>query len=510
MTRALAVALAVGVGGCFNPDLGDTPFRCGQGEDCPPGYRCANDNLCHKNGGADAPITSVDAPRVPDAPRPDARIIPLDAGMTCQTNTFQRCQDVSTALFCDGTGMNLVAVGCEAGCDMSHMQCNHCQPSTTLCSGDDLVTCSSGGMVVGTQHCVAGCDLGITPNACFVVAPPGFEDACRSAGGSDFTAVGDNTTFDTDACNGGKVVTQGPGPDICAFKFNDVLVPAGTNVRWVGSRVPVVIATGTAEVAGRLFVNGRTALPGPGAAGYASGNGASSSDADGAGGGGHATKGGDGGPMMGADHVVPAGGPAYPSTNDGFLLPGGAGGAGGSALGGGGGGALGLIACGVLTLDATAVIDAGGGGGPGAALVPTVTGGSGGGAGGTIRIDAAQVVFTSGTAIVSNGGGGGGGNGVSASGGMPGDDGHLDGTPAKGSAGAAGGCAGGAGGTSDGVTGALPMQGAPNTLATGGAGGGGGAAGVIVINTRPSASRVIPQGVVISPAPKVGEVARGH
>src|SRR5262249_50653978 len=177
--------------------------------------------------------SSVDAPRVPDAradaPRPDARIIPLDGGVTCQPNTFQRCQDVTTALFCDGSGMNLLAVGCEAGCDMSHMQCNHCQPSTTLCSGDDLVTCSSSGMVTGTQHCPVGCDLGVTPNACFIVAPVGLEDVCRSAGGSDFTAAGD-MTVDTDACSGGKVVTQDLGPAPCVLRFNNRPVPAGPGV----------------------------------------------------------------------------------------------------------------------------------------------------------------------------------------------------------------------------------------------------------------------------------------
>ena len=35
------IAFVIGVGGCFNPDLGDSPYKCATtGKRCPSGYQC--------------------------------------------------------------------------------------------------------------------------------------------------------------------------------------------------------------------------------------------------------------------------------------------------------------------------------------------------------------------------------------------------------------------------------------------------------------------------------------
>jgi len=447
------LAIAVLLAGCFNPNLGDEPFKCGVKDACPPDYTCVS-GICTRQGEvtADAPAGTPDG-----RPRPDGAPGSADAP----------------------SGRP------DAGC-------------VATCNGDDLMTCNG-----PTVHCAAGCDSTQVPGACLILAPIGLTEVCRDPGTVDFTI---SPTIDTNACTGGTVVPQVVGPDRCVYKFANVMVPNGANVRWTGDRVPVIVATGTAKIGGQLFVNGRASTPGPGTAALSVGNGASAGAGDSGGGGGHATSGGAGAVLMGSDRPTPGGGSAYPMAYNGVLAPGGNGGNGG----GGGGGAIGLIACGRLLLDATLIIDAAGGGGEAGAAGPTVVGGSGGGAGGTIRIEAAEIVFTSGAVLVANGGGGGGGGGGVNVGttNPPGDDGHLDGSVARGSGGVTGAGAGGAGGTSDGVTGAAPMDGTSNTIATAGAGGGGGAAGVIVFQTRADKPPNVPSGVVISPAPKLGQVAR--
>ena len=80
---------------CAGPDLGDTPFLCGENGECPTGYSCMQD-VCVRNGAQlpqmpdamtrplpDAnPSSTPDAPATqPDAARPDAQTIP-DAAPT--------------------------------------------------------------------------------------------------------------------------------------------------------------------------------------------------------------------------------------------------------------------------------------------------------------------------------------------------------------------------------------------------------------------------------------------
>lgn len=47
---ATLVAALVGAPACFNPEIADVAFRCGDGGLCPSGYSCGSDGCCHKEG----------------------------------------------------------------------------------------------------------------------------------------------------------------------------------------------------------------------------------------------------------------------------------------------------------------------------------------------------------------------------------------------------------------------------------------------------------------------------
>lgn len=50
--------------GCFDPDIPDTAFRCGENGECPDGYECREDGCCHKIG---IPYEPSSGCRLPDA-----------------------------------------------------------------------------------------------------------------------------------------------------------------------------------------------------------------------------------------------------------------------------------------------------------------------------------------------------------------------------------------------------------------------------------------------------------
>ena len=69
-SRGAILSLVLLAGGCIEPDLGNVPFYCNNGEPrCPEGYECVA-NMCVKGGviPADAPITADmgDGPLGPD------------------------------------------------------------------------------------------------------------------------------------------------------------------------------------------------------------------------------------------------------------------------------------------------------------------------------------------------------------------------------------------------------------------------------------------------------------
>lgn len=75
--RILAAGLGL-VAACYSPPQPDCGFSCLRLGDCPSGYFCAPDGICHRDGTPPelqcAVDARIDAPRPIDAPPPDADI----------------------------------------------------------------------------------------------------------------------------------------------------------------------------------------------------------------------------------------------------------------------------------------------------------------------------------------------------------------------------------------------------------------------------------------------------
>ena len=73
--RILAVCVVL-MTACYSPDQPACGFPCGSLGECPSGYFCAADNICHRNGTPSTmtcgPDAMPDTPRPIDAPPPDA------------------------------------------------------------------------------------------------------------------------------------------------------------------------------------------------------------------------------------------------------------------------------------------------------------------------------------------------------------------------------------------------------------------------------------------------------
>src|SRR5262249_14015699 len=110
--RLMRPALALLVAGCFGPDLGGAPFKCGARGECPPGYSCAADSVCRKGPGPDPRLGIPDAPPgSPDAAAvPDAQteiILPTELDDICatpgSTNLVAATGTIETSLCLGGT-----------------------------------------------------------------------------------------------------------------------------------------------------------------------------------------------------------------------------------------------------------------------------------------------------------------------------------------------------------------------------------------------------------------------
>jgi len=464
MTRRLVALLLLA--GCFDPKLGDMPFKCGPQEDCPPGYGCKM-GVCTRNGAAaaDAPIGAADArvvdARISDAPVGDARANAGDASICA---------------------------------------------STPRCDGDVLVGCDG-----SRTTCLSGCDATSSPPACWILTPSNIQpDACDEPGDGILDLTAGPQALSTDSCT--SVVHQLRGPDLCVMKYAQIIVAAGAEVTFAGARAPVLVATDIMQIGGILDVSahGRVALGGS-SADQLAGRGDDVATVGG-GGGGHALRGGNSGETDGGAPIDDLG--ATP------LIPGGwGGGAGctdpdctGGVLGGAGGGAIQIVACGDLDLgDAFEVLAGGGGGQGGLSQVIGGTGGAGGGAGGAILIEA-NAIGLGALAVISADGGGGGGGGGDVAAGDDGQDSANDGSLAP----------GGSGGDVTGGTGAMGnndaragMAGVEDFKLQAGQvsyGGAGGSAGRVQLNTRPDRPLVSTPGAIISPtsAQSTGTIGRHH
>jgi hypothetical protein len=63
----LAAVVAAGAG-CFSPPQPACAFSCAENGDCPSGYSCADDGVCHREGDQ----RSCDIPPQTDGGDPDA------------------------------------------------------------------------------------------------------------------------------------------------------------------------------------------------------------------------------------------------------------------------------------------------------------------------------------------------------------------------------------------------------------------------------------------------------
>ncbi len=209
---------------------------------------------------------------------------------------------------------------------------------------------------------------------------------------------------------GFKLFPQTDGPPVVVWSFTDLTIPAGMDVTIAPNNVaiPVLAATGT------LVVNGRIRLSGFGAPGGAPGMNGKSRDTNaqtpgggggkppggGGGGGGYGTTGNAG--ISGGGGMGGSGGPTFgnPDIAQLHMGTGGGGGGGvGSGPGGNGGGAIALFA---KTIEIGGQIDCNGS--DGAQATNTASGGGGGGAGGSILLSAGSIKFTAGNSLSAVGG----------------------------------------------------------------------------------------------------------
>jgi hypothetical protein len=544
--RAL-VLMVLALAACFNPDLGDEPFLCGDGNACPPGYHCDRRSVCVRADllpdGASAPDAHLaDAPpNGSDARRFDARPFP-DAGPTvgpdaagapdsgpCAPGTVVGCFDDYTANLCGGGTRD-----CGFRCDPQRNLCEDCDPSApTFCSSPDTVaTCSSDGQVgPGLSTCAGFCDTANGQAACLTLEPSNLSTSVCQTAGAKTRHVTAMLTIDTDSCIDGTKVAQPGGPTICLEVYSDLTIDNGAGFTAQGTNALAIVATHDLLLSGTIDVSAMGPTGGAGVPNPPPGLGKTVTSAyfDGGGGGGFAQPGGGGG--TDSDDGAIAGGPGYGADTLIPLLGGSPGGAAGSppsvcdlncpsiAKGGGGGGAVQLVGCHILHVGIVGRVLAGGGGGQGgfyvapplmaAVFTPaSAGGGGGGGAGGAILLEAGQLDFAEFAVADATGGGGGGGGTfgqvISSKGGDGGDAevdrGALGGSPGSSFAGRGGDGANGPGSPSPTPGPGLAAQ-APGY----GAGGGGGSQGRIRVNT-PASRPFDASNSIIVPAPATGAV----
>ena len=91
-----------------------------------------------------------------------------DAGTSCEPGSFLECSDSDTAVYCDDQGTATVPVECGSECNAEEQLC-YCEPETRICSGDQLIQCSTDGKVDEIVTCPLGCEeIGAR---CFDVEP---------------------------------------------------------------------------------------------------------------------------------------------------------------------------------------------------------------------------------------------------------------------------------------------------------------------------------------------------
>jgi hypothetical protein len=383
-------------------------------------------------------------------------------------------------------------------------------------AGEDLEICADGAWTT-YQNCALGCNA--AARRCATFDARNVPAGTLGQGTCDWTIESD-LEVSTDSASGFPcgtdhgTTTQSSCREIMYFTVRSLWIKPGVTLTFTGSRIPAILATGTALVEGTIDVSATGSAPGPGGygggglgqagsapAGHTApcGNDYDYGDSGGAGGC-HGGPGGNGG--EGGDADPPGQCTAYGSGLGTPICGGGGGGGGRPACGGGGGhggGAVQLSAGTAITVAGTLV--AAGGGGGGGCGSGGYTSGGGGGAGGGLLLEAPLVVV-SGT-LAANGGGGGGGGYYAEGSGSGGEAGRADRQPAGGGAGGRSGDAdygrGGAGGA--GSAAATSGGNASDEYQNGG--GGGGASGRVTVWVR---AGTWVAGGTISPDPQVQSI----
>lgn len=144
----------------------------------------------------------------------------VDTSMGGCTANAMSCGTDNALYQCDATGMTLTKVqDCQYGCSVDH--CKECAANTTFCSGDDLVMCSSDGMIVNPMVCTHGCQQnrcntcdpgvaycsGTTAITCAQDGTPGAMMSCGAAGCAG--GVCNACTPSTTTCQGDTLVVCG-------------------------------------------------------------------------------------------------------------------------------------------------------------------------------------------------------------------------------------------------------------------------------------------------------------
>jgi len=143
--------------------------------------------------------------------------------------------------------------------------------TTTLCSGNSLLTCDGQGKVTGTQACALGCNTSET--RCFKVAPSNDLAAAFDEAGAatDFVLSG-SATIDTDA---GTIVDQrgactpltssGTVSPIGMFVIKVKSFQTGGLVTVQGTRALAIVSAGDVKIDHDISVSARLEVNGPGA-----------------------------------------------------------------------------------------------------------------------------------------------------------------------------------------------------------------------------------------------------
>ena len=413
---------------------------------------------------------------------------------TCTSNTVT-CQG-DTLVTCGGNGMVQGTTACTFGCGTSpNAHCKVFAPSYGL----SVPTGTLPDLVVDNYT-----DLNISE--------------CANSTATLQVIAGGNVTTTTLMPPQVSTVAQMGGPPICVVRFAKITVMAGITLNVISNKtntasdhVLSLQATGDVTIAGTIAFKDLYGGPAPGASTLFQGG--PPEIAPGAGGGGGVRAGGTGGACTGCPTVTPGGvgGPAITNIRTVFNPGSQAGGVSYNGFsrgeGGAGGGAIHLLSMTRVTVASTGKLVLNGAGGIGRINYRDL--GQGGGSGGTLVIEAPAVSLSASALAVANGGGAEGGCPVCTGDFFPtcthanGENGQLSATRATG-----GNCNGAGNGGWEANGELVPSTNGSNANGAAGisGGGGGGSNGFIFLRGKTGANVMVTSGAVISPAPTIEAV----